>query len=178
MSKKPCSFDGCTKTAVAKSLCNTHWKQQRKHGRLWPITTHETPEERFTRNIRKDSDSGCWVWIGAGSGKFYDRESGEGGYGQLRIQGKSWMAHRWAYEQKHNVVLDSTDTLDHICRNTRCVNPDHLERVARSENIERMHLYHALRSENERYRKFINDLGYDPDQVLGGGASADVSPIR
>ena len=88
------------------------------------------------------------------------------------------MAHRWAYEREHGITLDSTDTLDHLCRNTRCVNPDHLERVARAENVDRMHLYHALRSENERYKKFISSLGYDPDLVLGGGASADVSPTR
>lgn len=159
-------------------LCNTHWAQQHRHGELWPITTHESPEDRFQRNIKKDEESGCWLWIGSGSGKFYDRESGNGGYGQLRIHGKSWMAHRWAYEQKHGISLTTEDTLDHLCRNTRCVNPDHLERVTRSENIKRKHLYAALQSENFRYRKFIADLGYDPDQVLGGGANADVSPVR
>lgn len=176
-SKKMCSFPGCTKPHSAKGLCNSHWAQQARGYELTPITTHETPQERFERNIRRDPESGCWIWIGSGSGKFYDKDSGEGGYGQLRIHGKSWMAHRWAYEQKHGVLLDVEDTLDHLCRNTRCCNPDHLEKVSRSENIERMHLYWTLRSENARFRSFIETLGFNPEQVLGGDVNADVSPV-
>ena len=172
-----CSFEGCDRPVSAKGLCNSHWAQKRRHGELHPITTHETPEERFERNISRDLKTGCWNWICAGSGKFYDRDSGEGGYGQLRIHGKSWMAHRWAYEQKHGVRLTTEDTLDHLCRNTRCCNPDHLEKVSRSENIERMHLYWTLRSENDRLRKFIQYLGHDPEKVLGGGFDADVSSV-
>lgn len=175
--KRKCSFEGCEKPFCAKGLCNTHWAQQNRGHELYPITTHETPEDRFNRNIKKDTQSGCWIWIGAGSGKYYNRESGEGGYGQLRIGGKSWMAHRWAYEQKHNIKLTKEDTLDHLCRNTRCVNPDHLEKVSRSENIERMHLYWTLRSENERFRSFIESLGYNPEQILGGEANADVPSV-
>lgn len=174
---KRCSFDGCDRPVCAKGLCNSHWSQVHKGQELRPILTHETPEERFERNIRRDEESGCWVWVGSGSGKFYNQETGEGGYGQLRVRGKNWMAHRWAYEQKHGVQLTSEDTLDHLCRNTRCCNPDHLERVSRSENIERMHLYWTLRSENDRFRAFIETLGFDPEQVLGGDVNADVSPV-
>lgn len=176
--KKTCSFPGCTKPYCAKGLCNSHWAQQARGRELTPITTLETPEDRFERNIRRDLESGCWVWIGAGSGKFYNKESGEGGYGQLRIHGKSWMAHRWAYEQRYGVRLDVEDTLDHLCRNTRCCNPEHLEKVSRAENIERMHLYWTLRSENDRFRAFIITLGFDPEQILGGGANADVSSVQ
>ena len=178
MDKKLCSFEGCTKPYCAKGLCNTHWTQQKRHGVLTPISTHETPEDRFQRNIKLNEETGCWLWIGAGSGKFYDRESGEGGYGQLRIHGKRWMAHRWAYEQKYGVTLTTEDTLDHLCRVTRCVNPDHLEKVSISENIERKHLYAALQSENRRFRKFITTLGYDPEEILGGDANADISTLR
>ena len=177
MSKKICSFPGCKKPYCAKELCNSHWAQQSRGHSLTPIRTHETPEERFERNIRKEPDTECWTWIGAGSGKFYDKESGEGGYGQLRVNGKSWMAHRWAYEQKHNITLTNEDTLDHLCRNTRCCNPEHLEKVSLSENIERMHLYQTLKSENNRFRLFIQSLGYNPEHILGGEANADVSSI-
>jgi hypothetical protein len=173
---KKCSFSGCVKKHCAKGLCNSHWAQQRRGHPLTPILTHETSEDRFKRNIRIDEETGCWLWVGAGSGKYYDRESGEGGYGQLRVRGENYMAHRWSYEQKHGVRLTTEDTLDHLCRRTRCVNPDHLERVSRSENIERMHLYLTLRSENARFRNFIKRLGYNPDRVLGGD-DADVSSL-
>lgn len=170
---KTCTGPECDRATVARGLCNTHWAQQRRHGRLWPITTNETPLDRFNRYI-VHADNGCWIWVGSGSGKSYDRDSGEGGYGQLRWKGQSWMAHRWAYEYWRE-PLHPEDTLDHLCRNTRCCNPEHLEVVSRRENIKRMHLYSQLRSEVDRYRAFIEHLGYDPDDALIGLQHADVS---
>ena len=164
---KQCSFEGCTKKHCAKGLCNSHWAQQTRHGTLTPILTYETPEERFNRNVKIDAKTGCWNWHGSGSGKTYDRESGTGGYGQLRVQGKSWMAHRWSYEKKNKIVLTTEDTLDHLCRNTRCVNPDHLEKVSLVENTKRKALYWALYNENRRFREFIKKSGHDPDKILG-----------
>ena len=158
---KLCSFEGCEKKHCAKGLCSTHWAQQNRHGILNNIKTSETAEERFNRNVKKDESTNCWIWLGAGSGKFYNKEDGSGGYGE------SYMAHRWAYEQKNKINLTSEDTLDHLCRNTRCVNPDHLEKVTLRENIKRMHLYHALQSENRRFREYIQKIGHDPDKILG-----------
>jgi hypothetical protein len=164
---KTCSFEGCNRKHCAKGLCNSHWAQQNRHGILNSIKVDETPERRFERNIKKDEMTGCWNWYGAGSGKTYDKNSGSGGYGMLRIQGKSWMAHRWAYEQKYKLKLTSEDTLDHLCRNTRCVNPDHLEKVTLTENVKRKALYLALASENRRFREFIKKMSFDPDVILG-----------
>jgi hypothetical protein len=166
--QKHCLGPNCDRSPVAKGLCNSHWAQQKRQGKLTPIVTEETIEERFNRSIRKDAD-GCWIWLAAGSGKFYDKENGSGGYGQIRHSGKSYMAHRWSYEHFKKTKLHPEDTLDHLCRATRCCNPDHLEIVSRTENIKRMQLYHQLRSENERMRKFIAQLGYDPQVVLQGG---------
>jgi hypothetical protein len=134
---------------------------------LTPILTDETPEERFNRNVKIDDKTGCWNWYGSGAGKTYDKDSGTGGYGQLRVHGQSWMAHRWSYEQKYKLKLTTEDTLDHLCRNTRCVNPDHLEKVSLTENVKRKALYLALYSENRRFREFIKKIGHDPDKILG-----------
>ena len=121
----------------------------------------------FDRSIRKDEATKCWLWKTSGSGKGYDSETGEGGYPQLRAGGKVHQAHRWAYERFHRVKLHRDDTLDHLCRNTKCCNPEHLEIVSRVENIQRKHLYTQLRSENIRLRKFIEtQLGVDPEAVL------------
>jgi hypothetical protein len=163
---KLCSFEGCNNKHCAKGLCGTHWAQQNRQGKLSSIKTSETPEERFNRNIKKEETTGCWIWLGAGSGKFYNKEDGSGGYGMLRIKNLSFMAHRWAYEQKNKIKLSSEDTLDHICRNTRCVNPEHLEKVTLRENVKRMHLYHALQSENRRLKEYIKKIGHDPDRAL------------
>lgn len=54
------------------------------------------------------------------------------GYGRI-----GWdLAHRRAYEQSVGPVPDGME-LDHLCRNARCVNPDHLEPVTREENMRR-----------------------------------------
>jgi hypothetical protein len=45
-------------------------------------------------------------------------------------------AHRWMYEQKIGPIPKGL-VIDHLCRNTRCVNPDHLEPVTRGENTRR-----------------------------------------
>jgi hypothetical protein len=171
--EKKCSFEGCGKPLCAKGLCNSHWAQQKRGHPLTPILTDETPEERFWRNIKK-MDSGCWYWTGAGAGKGYEKGTGEHGYGQLRIHGNSWMAHRWAYEYFKNEKLQTEDTLDHLCRNTRCCNPEHLERVTLTENVDRRNLYWALTSENRRFREFFQSVGINPNDVLGGTVDANL----
>jgi len=46
------------------------------------------------------------------------------------------MAHRWSYEFFIGVIANGL-TIDHLCRNTLCVNPTHLEPVAQSVNLDR-----------------------------------------
>lgn len=68
----------------------------------------------------------CWEWNGALTL----------GYGRIRLNGRSALAHRVVYELLVGHVADGLD-LDHLCRNTICVNPDHLEPVTHAENIRR-----------------------------------------
>jgi len=69
----------------------------------------------------------CWIWAGAGNGH---------GYGRRQIRGRTFMAHRLSYEQARGPIPAGLE-LDHLCRVTMCVNPDHLEPVTRAENIRR-----------------------------------------
>lgn len=71
-----------------------------------------------------DASTGCWVWKGSRSGK---------GYGSIRIEGKAKTLHRVVYEVLRGPVPGDL-TLDHLCRNRSCVNPDHLEPVTSREN--------------------------------------------
>lgn len=77
---------------------------------------------------RVDKTKSCWNWIGSVS------HYGYGTYGNRNL-----MAHRVVY---HLLVgdLKQENTLDHLCKNKRCVNPKHLEQVSIRENV--------LRSDN------------------------------
>lgn len=69
----------------------------------------------------------CWNWKG-----FKNRQ----GYGRFRISSVDYLSHRISYFIK-NEDLDPNLTIDHLCKNTSCVNPDHLEEVTQKENISR-----------------------------------------
>lgn len=69
---------------------------------------------------------GCWLWEGAL----------RGGYGRVKLDGRTQAAHRASYEL-HVGPIPSGLVLDHLCRNRSCVNPAHLEPVTTEENIRR-----------------------------------------
>ena len=58
------------------------------------------------------------------------------GYARLSVKNRSFAAHRVIYEYLIGPV-SSQLTLDHLCRNRWCVNPNHLEPVPESVNIQR-----------------------------------------
>lgn len=72
-----------------------------------------------------EPNSGCWLWMQFRSKK---------GYGQTAGPNNQPMpAHRKVYELLRGKIPDGL-TLDHLCRNPCCVNPDHLEPVTQREN--------------------------------------------
>jgi hypothetical protein len=82
--------------------------------------------ERFEARIERTES--CWNWTG-----FIDRE----GYGHhRRTHDGQRAAHRLAYELWTGPIPAGL-TIDHLCRNRRCVNPAHLEAVTIGENIRR-----------------------------------------
>lgn len=94
--------------------------------------------------------SGCWIWTA----------STRNGYGQVRTPGRAGTvigAHRAMYIEIRGAIADGLD-LDHLCRNTLCVNPDHLEPVTRRENITRGTAPAALNARKSRC-KAGHDLG-------------------
>lgn len=80
------------------------------------------------------TESGCWQWLGS----VFKKSSGS--YGQIRIgrrgENKMLRAHRFSYEVFVGKIPEGL-CLDHLCRNTLCVNPKHLEPVTHTENMKR-----------------------------------------
>lgn len=58
------------------------------------------------------------------------------GYGRLTKHGRHLLAHRASYEFIVGPIPDGL-VIDHLCRNTSCVHPGHLEPVTHAENIRR-----------------------------------------
>lgn len=63
----------------------------------------------------------CWLWLG---------KKTRGGYGMYN----SSLAHRISYRLLRGDIGNNM-TLDHLCRNPECINPNHLEQVTLRENI-------------------------------------------
>ena len=80
--------------------------------------------DRFWSKVIK-RPSGCWEW----------HTATQRGYGHFWADGSSHPAHRWIYEQTVDPSLEPDLVIDHLCRNRRCVRPDHLEKVSDRENI-------------------------------------------
>lgn len=83
--------------------------------------------DRFMTHVEKSAS--CWVWTAA---------TDKDGYGRFYRDAKSprHVAHRFAYEAMVGPIPDGLQ-IDHLCRNTSCVNPAHLEPVTLDENVRR-----------------------------------------
>ena len=123
-----CSTSGCAKACKGDGLCEKHYMRQYRHGD--PETTlyqrDAGPDEtRWLAKVEVQSP-GCWVW-----------QTGlSNGYGSYSPGGKSKQAHIYVYELLVGPVPEGLE-LDHLCRVTACVNPDHLEPVTHLVNVHR-----------------------------------------
>jgi len=89
-----------------------------------------SPNLRDLFHARVNIDEGCWTWIG-----HRDRD----GYGILslrtsRTERRYIRAHRLAYELYVGPLKPGL-VIDHLCRNTSCVNPQHLDQVSIAQNV-------------------------------------------
>lgn len=128
MGEGTCSVNGCTKSVKVKArgLCYTHYKRWQRHGDA--TTLSRCDKDALTRFFERVAVGDCWEWSAARSN----------GYGYFYPPGasRSVGAHRWLYQQLVGGIPAGME-LDHLCRNRRCVNPDHLEVVTKLENMRR-----------------------------------------
>jgi hypothetical protein len=87
----------------------------------------ERDRPRFERHIHH-AESGCHEWTGYVTVQ---------GYATFSFSGRSYMAHVFSWWLNRGELVQKPLEIDHLCRNRRCVNPDHLEPVTRSQNVRR-----------------------------------------
>lgn len=147
-----CGVEGCDQLSTYryKLVCAMHYHRIKVHG---STSLPERPEdhELLMLNRSIDPDSGCWNWTGT---------IADTGYGRVR---KAY-AHRVAYEFWIGPIPDGLQ-IDHLCRNRRCFNPEHLEAVTQRENIlrgESPMARHARRTHCVHGHEFTAENTYSP----------------
>lgn len=165
-----CTTKDCQAEAVYRSagLCRACY---RKAWRAKKPKKGKTPANypdvlRFEKRITPGLN-GCWEWVGSRGGSART-------YGVLNIAGRQRMyAHRWSYEYHRAPIPDGLE-IDHLCHNTLCVNPWHLEPVTRQVNAARVRS--LARTHCPRGHEFTPENTYHrPDRP---GASRDCKTCR
>lgn len=116
--------------------------------------------------VTKSSYGICWLWSGPGDKKGYVRFRNE--------MNKKAFIHRWSYELFVGPIPEGL-TIDHLCRNTNCANPEHLEPVTRIENIARGTQGKYQRDKTHCYRghpftpenTYVNPEGHRSCRICG-----------
>ncbi len=134
VTERTCSVEGCYEPHVARSYCARHWRLNRPEGG-YPIPTRL---ERFYSHVALGHGEVCDRWTGS---------INSWGYGQLRVDGRGRIAHRWIYEQLVGPIPEGLD-LGHTCHDRdpfcpggdgclhrQCVTIAHLEPMTRSKNM-------------------------------------------
>lgn len=91
---------------------------------------------RFKNKIIKNGS--CLEWTGYVNPR---------GYGQVSYKGKNHKIHRVVWQILRGPLDDKH--IDHLCRNRRCVNVDHMEPVTKKENTLRGISFSAINAKKE-----------------------------
>lgn len=94
----------------------------------------EDPIQRLDRQTIRAGWNDCWIWTG-GKASYRD---GQPRYGAIYVSrlGRNQPVHAFVYELINGPIPQGL-VVDHLCRNTFCVNPLHLEAVTVRVNNER-----------------------------------------
>lgn len=108
--------------------------------------------KNFLNRIDIKNPDECWEWKGCVNNQ---------GYGIVKIKKQCIYVHRLSFFLFRNDTLEN-ETVDHLCRNTTCCNPSHLEKISHSENVSRGNKDRNKKEDNDE----IEDDGMEDDEIL------------
>lgn len=73
---------------------------------------------------KENKQTGCLEWL---------MSKTSAGYGQLKVQGEHYLAHRVSYEQNIGPIPEGL-IVRHLCHNKICLNPSHLALGTHKDN--------------------------------------------
>jgi len=131
---RKCSVESCD-TPVghhgAHNMCSIHYDRVRLHGTTEPPHI-PSPAERLAAGLER-KPNGCLEWTGDRSHKLE--------YGRIKVNGKTVMTHRFAWELVNGPIPDGLHVLHH-CDNPPCCQTDP------TEGYPEGHLFIGTRSDN------------------------------
>lgn len=121
-----CSIPDCGKKAKTKSLCTIHYRRLWQYGDpLAGRTPNGVPLAFLEEVLTGPAISACIKWPYS-----HDRR----GYGHLRLNGRMTRATRIICEKVYGKPPQPTCHAAHLCGNSTCVNPRHLQWATAKEN--------------------------------------------
>jgi hypothetical protein len=127
-----CSVSECGRAAVARSMCDMHWKRWRKNGD--PTVVHR--KATFESMVARAGIDDCWPWTGPRRG------TAPMEYGSFYLNGSfiSAHVHAWMLANGSLPALPGTDKrgtcILHSCDNPLCCNPKHLRPGTHTDNMQ------------------------------------------
>jgi hypothetical protein len=163
MADGTCLIDDCGSEVAARGWCSKHWQRWRKYGDphiVYPPSAgpQRPATERFWEKVDKaTTPDGCWTWTAG---------SDEDGYGHFKVDGRTWRASRWIFNQTNDAPLADGEQVRHTCDNPPCVRPAHLIRGTSADNSRDM----VSRARSARGARHGSQL--HPDTVMRGTGNA------
>lgn len=126
-----CSTKDCRRPVYCRGICRKCYSRMYQNGSL-PIVRLIGGDirERFMRRVFKMPGDFCWRWTGQKEAK---------GYGLFWDNGRSYKAHRIAWQLRHGRIRRGMSVL-HRCDRRDCVRVSHLFLGTQADNMHDMRL--------------------------------------
>lgn len=128
--KRKCSLDNCDRAHYGKGFCQLHYNRSRKKLPLNPYYGASKPLASSNFIIDNVDYKGMDCLL-------FPFKSNANGYGRVTYKGKRYHAHALMCELAHGKKLTPQHQALHLpimCRNSNCVNPNHLRWGTISDN--------------------------------------------